>query len=105
MRRDGEIRTHETGDSYYRFLVWNLILAWVPLGFAIAAYSRARRARRSRGWLLVLWLLFFPNAPYLLTDFIHLGGRAGAALVRRADAVGVRLDGLLLGFASLYLVQ
>jgi hypothetical protein len=36
-----EIRTYETGDAHYRFLVWNLILAWVLLIFAIA-YSRAR---------------------------------------------------------------
>ena len=59
-----EIRTHETGDPYYRFLVWNLILAWVPLAFAIAAYARARgRIDLLVAVLLVPWLLFFPNAP------------------------------------------
>ena len=69
-----EVRTRETGDAYYRFLVWNLILAWVPLALAIAAYVRARRrVDVIVPVLLVLWLLFFPNAPYLLTDFIHLG--------------------------------
>ena len=41
-----EVRTQETGDSYYRFLVWNLILAGLPLVFAIAAYARARRRPR-----------------------------------------------------------
>ena len=62
-----EIRTHETGDPYYRFLVWNLILAWAPLAFAIAAYARARgRIDLFVAVLLVPWLLFFPNAPYLL---------------------------------------
>ena len=69
-----EIRTHETGDSYYRFLVWNLILA----GCRWDSRSRPTRARggasmRSRGYLPRPGLLFFPNAPYLLTDFIHLG--------------------------------
>src|ERR1044072_7064834 len=69
-----ELRTYETGDPYYRFLVWNLILAWVPLVLAIAAFSRARRRHAVVVTaLLVLWLLFYPNAPYLLTDFIHLG--------------------------------
>jgi uncharacterized membrane protein len=63
-----EVRTHETGDPYYRFLVWNLILAWVPLLFAVAAYRRARRGGDVFVVLLLVpWLLFFPNAPYLLT--------------------------------------
>jgi uncharacterized membrane protein len=101
-----EIRTHETGDSYYRFLVWNLILAWVPLAFAIAAYARAtRRIDLGVALLLVPWLLFFPNAPYLLTDFIHL--REGPAPLWY-DALMLSAfawTGLLLGFASLYLVQ
>ena len=103
-----EIRTQETGDAYYRFLVWNLILAWVPLVLAAAAYARARRGVGVVvAVLLVPWLLFFPNAPYLLTDFIHLGGREGPAPLWY-DALMLSAfawTGLLLGFASLYLVQ
>jgi uncharacterized membrane protein len=59
----------------YAFLVWNLILAWAPYGWSLAAAALHRR--RSAAWwqLLVpaaLWLLFFPNAAYLVTDFVHL---------------------------------
>jgi uncharacterized membrane protein len=105
-----ELRIQRTGDPYYRFLVWNLFLAWVPLGFAVAAFGRARRL--ARNWrsvtlLLVLWLLFFPNAPYMLTDFIHLGGEDVTAPVWY-DALmlsSFAWTALLLGFASLYLVQ
>jgi uncharacterized membrane protein len=101
-----EIRTHETGDSYYRFLVWNLILAWVPLGFAVAAYSRARRRVDALVWvLLVPWLLFFPNAPYLLTDFIHLGEGPAPLWYDALMLSAFAWTGLLLGFGSLYLVQ
>jgi uncharacterized membrane protein len=62
----------------YRFLVWNLFLAWVPYvcSFWIACLHR-RHPRR--WWYLVLpaglWLVFFPNAPYLLTDLWHLQTR------------------------------
>jgi uncharacterized membrane protein len=101
-----EIRTHETGDSYYRFLVWNLILAWVPLGFAVAAYSRARQRIDALVWvLLVPWLLFFPNAPYLLTDFIHLGEGPAPLWYDALMLSAFAWTGLMLGFASLYLVQ
>lgn len=101
-----EIRTHETGDSYYRFLVWNLILAWVPLLFAAAAYSRAQRRLELRvALLLVPWLLFFPNAPYLLTDFIHLGEGPAPLWYDALMLSAFAWTGLLLGFGSLYLVQ
>src|SRR5437867_7045341 len=102
-----ELRIHETGDGYYRFLVWNLMLAWVPFALALAAYDRARR-RLDAGVaaLALLWLLFFPNAPYVLTDFVHLRRDAPApvwydALMLSAFA----WTALLLGFASLYLMQ
>jgi uncharacterized membrane protein len=101
-----EIRTSATGDSYYRFLVWNLFLAWLPFGFAVAAYLRARQ-RTDFVVLatLALWLLFFPNAPYLLTDFVHL---AVGPVPLWYDAMMISAfawTGLMLGFASLYLVQ
>src|SRR5512133_1596649 len=55
------------------FLAWNLVLAWVP-------WLSARRlaGARSRGALAGLgaaWLLFLPNAPYLVTDLVHLRPR------------------------------
>jgi uncharacterized membrane protein len=101
-----EIRTHETGDPYYRFLVWNLILAWVPLAFAVAAYARARRrVDLVVAVLLVPWLLFFPNAPYLLTDFIHLGEGPAPLWYDALMLSAFAWTGLLLGFGSLYLVQ
>jgi len=59
----------------FRFLVWNLILAWLPYVWSVWATSIHRRYPR-RWWSLLipgaLWLLFFPNAPYILTDFLHL---------------------------------
>jgi uncharacterized membrane protein len=101
-----ELRVQETGSSYYRFLIWNLTLAWVPFALAAAAYARARRRVDALVWLLLVpWLLFFPNAPYLL--ILHLGEGEGPAPLWY-DALMLSAfawTGLLLGFASLYLVQ
>ena len=101
-----ELRIHETGDGYYRFLVWNLFLAWVPLALAVVAYSRSRRrVDPLTAALLVAWLLFFPNAPYLLTDFIHLAQGPAPLWYDALMLSAFAWTGLLLGFASLYLVQ
>ncbi len=102
-----ELRIERTGDSFYRFLIWNLFLAWVPLLCAAAAFARARRRIDSLVVaLLLLWLLFFPNAPYMLTDFIHIGERSSVPLWYDALMLSsFAWTALLLGFASLYLVQ
>src|SRR5258708_35571039 len=64
-----------TGKLRYGFLVWNMFLAWLPLIFALLAFERYRNSSwrdwRFRG-LAPAWLLFFPNAPYIFTDFLHL---------------------------------
>lgn len=68
-------------DSWriYANLVWNLFLAWIPYGLSIVALWVYNIAPR-RWWLLVpvgvVWMAFFPNAPYLVTDFLHLEQRA-----------------------------
>jgi uncharacterized membrane protein len=102
-----EYRSHHTGDTFYRFLVWNLVLAWVPFGLALGAYMSARRGNGGAAAVLgVLWLLFFPNAPYLLSDFIHLHESPVTPLWYDALMLAAfAWTGLLLGFASLYLMQ
>ena len=102
-------RTVVAYNLNYRFLIWNLILAWVPLVFALLACEKFR-AGEARQWsfaaLSGAWLLFFPNAPYILTDFIHLF--YGTHRVFWVDLVLILIfafTGLLLGFLSLYLMQ
>jgi uncharacterized membrane protein len=64
-----------TWRGQHLFLVWNLFLAWVPLLLALRIELMHERAAL-RGWrfwgLAAAWLLFFPNAPYIFTDLIHL---------------------------------
>ena len=68
---------------FYRNLIWNLFLAWIPYGFSFLAAGLHLLLPR-QWWLLILpavgWLAFFPNAPYLLTDFLHLQARPGIPL-------------------------
>ena len=102
------VRAFETGGPEYRFLVWNLVLAWVPFVLALALYDAGRRGRHP-GSLLVLgalWLLFLPNAPYIVTDFLHVGVIDGAPIWFDAALVSAfAATGLMLAFASLLLVQ
>lgn len=89
-------------------LVWNLFLAWIPFVFALMLYDGARRGAPP-GTLVALgagWLLFLPNAPYIVTDAKWLGEYAGGELWYDAALIGTAAAiGLVLGFVSLYLVQ
>jgi uncharacterized membrane protein len=102
------VRIDKTHSLHYTFLVWNLFLAWVPLIAAAFAYAQARhRIGPAVGVLLVVWLLFFPNAPYMLTDFVHLAEKSARSPVWY-DALMLSAfawTALMLGFVSLYLVH
>jgi len=98
-----------TGRFSYSFLVWNLFLAWLPMVFALLA-SENYHSRSGRDWrflgLAGAWLLFFPNAPYIFTDLIHLTTRFyGPFWVDLTLILLCALTGLVLGFVSLYLMQ
>jgi len=94
--------------SDFRFLVWNLILAWVPLILALVVYDGYRRSGGLL-WLapfLALWLIFLPNAPYIVTDFVHLSASSHAPLwFDGVELSAFAWTGMLLGFVSLYLVH
>ncbi len=119
-----------TGQLRYGFLIWNLFLAWVPLVLSLLACEQFRSETGRRWRFLSLagaWLLFFPNAPYIFTDLIHLTswrfpllpGHPLADFVDSTQLTSWRfhfwidltlillcaLTGLVLGFLSLYLMQ
>jgi uncharacterized membrane protein len=65
----------------YTYLVWNLLLAAVPYlvaggGVHLLAAARPGRYRAPLSAAVgALWLVFYPNAPYIFTDFIHVFNR------------------------------
>ena len=93
----------------YVFLLWNLFLAWIPLWTVQFCRNAWQNQRIGKGGLLAglaVWLLFFPNAPYLITDLMHLRGTPDATLWFDGLLIfSFALSGLLTGLYSLLWVQ
>ena len=94
----------------YRGLIWNLFLAWIPFGLAYASYALSW----SRRYLFILipgfaflWLIFYPNAPYILTDLQYLSRETPTAPLWYDIILLVWFSwtGMLLGLVSLYLMH
>lgn len=104
------LRAMRTHSLSHVFLVWNLFLAWLPMLSALAAYNFHKQHVR-RGWPLVLgcaliWLLFMPNAPYLVTDIVNL--RPQPDMFFWYDVIlfaAFAWTGVFLGLVSLFLMQ
>ena len=100
-------RFYWTDNTTYWSLTWNLFLAWVPFG--ISTISRIYEKRLTTVTIIPvigLWLLFFPNAPYILTDLFHLESRGG--MPKWFDLLMVLTfawTGLIMGIASLMNIQ
>lgn len=72
-----DLRIRHTESLMYSFFHWNLILAWIPLLllFLMRYFLNKSGMHKYIGWIIaIVWLLFFPNTFYLLTDYIHLSG-------------------------------
>jgi len=107
-------------QRYFRFLIWNLFLGWIPFAFSYVAYGFSHLKWKGAAWLGVasglLWLLFFPNSYYIVTDLVHLTARSsryydggnGLDYKYWYDLIVVLMfvwTGLLLGFLSMYQLQ
>lgn len=98
--------THHLNDLG---LIWNLFLAWLPLVFALLA-GREYQLSGGCSWrfrsFTVAWLLFFPNAPYIFTDLVHLPSRFyGHYWVDMLLILLFAITGLVVGFLSLFLMH
>ena len=97
-------------SQQYRGLIWNLFLAWIPFVLAYIAYALSWK----RIWLYIvipvfafLWLIFFPNAPYILTDLQYLSRFTSSAPLWFDIILLVWFSwtGMLLGLISLYMMH
>lgn len=109
-------RTYPSGDFIWpeiqaffglswTFLTWNLFLAWIPY-LAALLFERFQSAGAARWTLLCwfgIWLAFLPNAPYLITDFIHLEPRPPIPVwYDMVVLFSFACTGMALGVTSLY---
>lgn len=97
-----------TRGTTFAFLLWNLALAWVPYLAALRAEHLQRTgARRWQVWAwLLMWLAFLPNAPYIITDFIHFKHRPPVPLwVDLTLLFAAACTGLVLGLLALHEVH
>lgn len=100
------IRFLYTGKFNYIFLLWNIFLAWIP--YMISGYFRKIVYHSYWKKILVLgcWLLFFPNALYIVTDLIHL--EIESSVPKWFDVIllfSCSIVSLMMAFVSLYRLE
>jgi uncharacterized membrane protein len=102
-------RVYLSGTWTYLFLVWNLFLAWIP--YLVSLWTSHLHQRQPQHWWYLLlpslvWLAFFPNAPYIVTDFLHLHGRPSIPIWYDIGLLSTfAWSGLFLGIFSLRAMQ
>ena len=110
------VRRHFGHMQNYHFIPWNLFLACVPYGVSLGV-ALLQRCWPRRRWLrplavvallplYALWLLFLPNAPYLLTDVAHVENQTPLQLWYDSLMLGIyAVTGYALAIASLAIMQ
>jgi uncharacterized membrane protein len=88
----------------YLFFAWNLFLAVIPL---VLSTFLIKKINDKIKWLLFTgWLLFFPNALYIITDLTHLKVRDNVPfwfdIILIFSAV---INGLIMAYLSLNHVE
>jgi len=95
-----------SGSFHYLFLVWNIFIAWIPFVISSLFKKMTEKSKWKQVLVFCCWLVFFPNALYIVTDLIHL--QIESIVPKWFDAVllfSSSVVGLMMAFASLYRVE
>lgn len=95
-----------TNSLMFLFLNWNLFLAFIPWGVTTLAVSSHEKINNALlGLALIIWVVFFPNALYILTDLFHL--KSGNVIVwyDLVLIMSFAWAGLMFGFLSLWNIE
>mgnify|MGYP000234337050 CR=1 FL=1 len=98
----------EVFNRHSGWIIWNLFLAFIPFALSFWLYRRRSTSRTLLWWVaFAVFFAFLPNAPYLLTDIIHLirATRSGySALVLTLIFIPLHLFAILSGF-EMYVIS
>lgn len=97
------IRVISTQTILFTFLLWNLFLAILPLVFSksLRYSSSITNSKFLSALFLILWLLFIPNSPYIVTDLKHVDNDYGIQWFDFILILVFAINGLLLGIISM----
>lgn len=99
------VRVKYTHDSIYMFYIWNTFLAILPLVFS-KILTGQKKMNLLSFFLLIAWLLFYPNAPYIITDVFHYEQRLPVPMwYDLMLVISAAWNGLVLGMVSLMQVE
>lgn len=89
----------------YNFYPWNIFLAAIPYVIS-TQLGKLTKINLVAIVLLLAWLLFFPNAPYIITDIFHYEQRLPIPYwYDLILVISAAWNGLILGIISLLNVQ
>jgi uncharacterized membrane protein len=100
------IRNKAEGNVTYNFLMFNLFLAFLPLLFAVLTHLLLRKAHMI--WLVagsLIWLLFYPNAPYMISDLIHVNSTSNMVIYDTLIIFSFAVLAIFYGFFSLKIIH
>lgn len=91
----------------YLFLLWNLFLAAIPLVLTKGLSKKPTFLHRLYNLGVVLaWVLFFPNAPYIFTDLFHLRYSSSSIIWYDTTLIlSIAWTGMLFGYLSLVRIE
>jgi uncharacterized membrane protein len=88
------------------YILWNIFLAFIPfLISSILLYYKENDKLNKTVFIIgsILWVVFIPNAPYIITDLIHIGVvRSVPVLYDSILLFTSAWVGLLLGMSSIF---
>lgn len=91
----------------YFYFIWNLFLAWIPylIGIYLPIAYYKMKSKFLAYLLLIVWFLFWPNSPYIITDLLHLREKQVPLWYDLGLILSFAWTGLMLGFISLIEIQ
>ena len=92
--------------NLYNFLLFNLFLGFLPI--LVAFILTLSYKKLSRFWIIVfvlVWLIFYPNAPYMITDLIHVNAESSYVIYDALIIFSFAMLSLFFGFYSIKMVQ